>query len=158
MKNKFPVMLLCLFMIGAIYNFWTLRPVSILYVYSDGYGIVNLVVDHMPLTDRGKIGWYLAHREYIQSTYPLFPEIRHRYYVTNVGEGFTNQENSPHEDLRCFPAIDSKKNCVIKDYFLIVDENVNENTRFYVSDGEVEYQMMSEHKLEFIPRPEALQE
>jgi hypothetical protein len=61
LKKKISMLILYLFLSGAIYNLWTLRPVKILYVNSDGYGTINLVVDHLPWTDRDKIDWYLAH-------------------------------------------------------------------------------------------------
>lgn len=158
LKKKISMLILYLFLSGAIYNLWTLRPVKILYVNSDGYGTINLVVDHLPWTDRDKIDWYLAHRESINTQYPLLPEVWHRYYITGIGDGFTNYESSPHEDLRCFPAISNEKYCVIKDHLLVVDEDVNEKTRFYVSDAEVEYQLTPEGHIEFVPHPESLME
>ena len=154
MRRKFRVLSLGLFLAGGIYNLWTLRPVNILHVDSDGDGVVVLVVDHMPWTDRDKIDWYLAHREEIRSKYPLFDEIKQSYYILGVGDGFTNYERSPHEDLRCFTVIDSNNYCVIKDYLLIIDEYTNENTRFYVSEGKVEYQLTLKNKIQRVYRPE----
>lgn len=154
MKGKFPKLLLSLFLICGIYNLWTLRPVKILYIYSDAGSTVSIVVDHLPWTDRDKIAWYLAHRDELQRKYPLFDVNWQTYYVTDIGEGFTNYEKSPHEDLRCYPTIHTENNCIVKNYLLIVDEYIDSNTRLYVPDSDVVYQLTPENKLEIMPPPD----
>ncbi|MFT1055496.1 DUF943 family protein [Enterobacter hormaechei] len=158
MRNKYSIIILCLFLMAGVYNLWTLRPVNILHIDSDGGSAVVLVVDHLPWTDRGKIDWFLARREEVRSKYPLYNEGWHRYYIMGIGDGFTTHESSSHEDLLCFPVINSHNNCVIKDYLLIVDEYQNRNTQFYVSDADIEYQMTPDNKIEFVPRPGSLAE
>lgn len=158
MRNKYSIIILCLFLMGGGYNLWTLRPVDILHVDSDAGSTVVLVVDHLPWTDRSKIDWFLARRENLRSKYPLYNEGWHRYYIMGIGNGFTNHESNPHEDLLCFPVINSLNKCVIKDYLLIVDEYQNRNTQFYVSKADSEYQMTPDKKIEFIPRADSLAE
>ncbi|MDK9362827.1 DUF943 family protein [Lelliottia wanjuensis] len=155
MKKKLPVMLLCLFLLGAFYNLWTIRPVNILYVYSQEGVTVTIVVDHMPWTDQEKISWYLARRDDFKRKYPYFGDIWQSYYITDVSDGFTNYEKSPHEDLFCIPTIKSENNCLVKDYFLIVREDPDSNTHFYL-DSENEYQLTPDNKIERIFRPEYL--
>ncbi len=130
MKKKFPLLLLTLFLAGAFYNLWTLRPVKVLHASSDGYGDVELVVTHMPWTDMEKISWFILNREDIRAKYPLFPDVWHRYYITDIGDGFTNNKISPHEDLRCFSEIQNDKNCIVKNYLLVVDEYPDRYPRF----------------------------
>ncbi|HHU2274710.1 TPA: DUF943 family protein, partial [Escherichia coli] len=48
MKRKLQKIILYLFLLCCIYNLWTLRPVQILYTYSDAGNSVFLVVDHLP--------------------------------------------------------------------------------------------------------------
>lgn len=71
MKRKLQKIILYLFLLCCIYNLWTLRPVQILYTYSDAGNSVFLVVDHLPWTDSDKINWYLKHQDEIKSQNPL---------------------------------------------------------------------------------------
>lgn len=155
MKKKLPVMLLCLFLLGAFYNLWTIRPVNILYIYSDAGVTVTIVVDHMPWTDREKIAWYLARRDEFKRKYPSFDNTWQTYYITDISDGFTNYAKSPHEDLFCIPEIKSDDNCLVKNYFLIVDEYTNSGLRFY-PDSDIEYQLTPDNKIERVYRPEYL--
>lgn len=151
MKREFLVLILSLFVVGACYNLWSLRAVKIVHISSNGYGVIQLVVNHMPWTDRDKIYWFLSHREKIDRQYPLFPEVWHRYYITDFGEGFTNRKLSPHEDLKCFPEIQGDKNCIAKNYVLIVDEFPEKYPRFYLPEDDTEYQMTPEGKIVIAP-------
>lgn len=155
MKKKLPAMLLCLFLLGVFYNLWTIRPVNILYVYSNEGITVTLVVDHMPWTDREKIDWYLARRDELKRKYPSYDNTWQYYYIIDISDGFTNNEKSPHEDLFCIPTIQNENNCVVKNYFLSVYENPYSNTRFY-PDSDIEYQLTPDNKIERVFRPEYL--
>ncbi|MDK9604084.1 DUF943 family protein [Lelliottia wanjuensis] len=155
MKKKLPVMLLCLFLLGALYNLWTIRPVNILYIYSDEGVTVTIVVDHMPWTDREKIAWYLARRDEFKRKYPSFDNTWQTYYITDISDGFTNYAKSPHEDLFCIPEIKGDDKCLVKNYFLIVDEYTNSGLRFY-PDSDIEYQLTPDNKIERVFRPEYL--
>lgn len=155
MKKKLPVLLLCLFLLGAFYNLWTIRPVNIQYIYSDEGVTVTIVVDHMPWTDREKIAWYLARRDEFKRKYPSFDNTWQTYYITDISDGFTNYAKSPHEDLFCIPEIKNDDNCLVKNYFLIVDEYTNSGLRFY-PDSDIEYQLTPDNKIERVYRPEYL--
>ncbi|EDU0972084.1 DUF943 family protein, partial [Salmonella enterica subsp. arizonae serovar 38:z4,z23:-] len=119
---------------------------------------VFLVVDHLPWTDRDKIRWYLTHREEFKRKYPLLDQDWFRYYVIDIGNGFTNAKDyhdGPYEDLYCFPTIKDDADCIVKDYLLIVDEYPDRNTRFGVTviDGELEYQLTPEKQIERVFYP-----
>lgn len=146
MKRKLFVMLLCLFLLGACYNLWTIRPVNIIYAYSEEGITVTIVVDHMPWTDRDKIAWYLARRDEFKKKYPYYGNIWQSYYITDICDGFTNYEKSPHEDLFCIPEIKSDDNCLVKNYSLIVYEDPDSDTRFF-TDSEMEYRLTSDTKI-----------
>ena len=81
MKSKLQKIILCLFLLCCIYNLWTLRPVQILYTYSDAGSSVFLVVDHLPWTDSDKINWYLKHQNEIKNQHPLPEGSWHTWYV-----------------------------------------------------------------------------
>ncbi|ANA19203.1 DUF943 domain-containing protein [Salmonella enterica subsp. diarizonae] len=158
MNNKCKKIALCLFLLAGTYNLWTLRPVKILYAYSDFGSTVFLVVDHLPWTDRDKIRWYLTHREEFKRKYPLLDQDWFRYYVIDIGNGFTNAKNyhdGPYEDLYCFPTIKDDADCIVKDYLFIVDEYSDSNTTFGVTviDGEHEYQLTPEKQIERVFYP-----
>ncbi|EEJ5120547.1 DUF943 family protein [Salmonella enterica] len=147
--------LIFLFLLSGVYHLWTLRPVKIIYAYSNAGDEVFLVVDHLPWTDRDKIDWFLKNWQMLREKYPLFEGEWHRYYVVNISDGFTNHEDyhdGPFEDLYCFPTIKSKNSCVVKDYPLIVDEFPYRNTNFYIDtiDGEHHYQLTPENQIERI--------
>ncbi|QFH69387.1 DUF943 family protein [Enterobacter sp. E76] len=149
MKIKILKIALYLFILNGLYNLWTLRPVKIIYAYSDAGGVVMLVVDHLPWTDRDKINWYLSRQQEIKYKYPLTDDY-HTYYIAGIDDGFTNYQYSPHEDIFCFPTIQSEKNCIVKDYLLIIDEQPYRNTRYYITATEGEYELTPENKLERI--------
>ena len=85
MKSKPQKIILCLFLLCCIYNLWTLRPVQILYTYSDAGNSVFLVVDHLPWTDSDKINWYLNHQNEIKNQHPLPEGSWHTWYVIDIG-------------------------------------------------------------------------
>ena len=87
MKSKLQKIILCLFLLCCIYNLWTLRPVQMLYTYSDAGNSVFLVVDHLPWTDSDKINWYLKHQNEIKNQHPLPEGSWHTWYVIDIGNG-----------------------------------------------------------------------
>lgn len=74
MKKKITVFMGCIFLAGALYNLWTLRQVNIIFINSDAGSTIDIVVDHLPWTDRDKIDWFLAHKEKILAKYPLYDD------------------------------------------------------------------------------------
>lgn len=155
-KRKSLIFVTCLFLAGALYNLWTLRKANIIFIYSDAGSTINIVVDHLPWTDRDKIEWFLARKEKILEKYPLYDSGMHTFYVMDVGKGFTNYNENPDEDLRCFPTIKNEINCLIKDYLLIVYEEEYINTQFYIAPWWTFYQLTPEGKIERIYREENL--
>lgn len=152
MKKKYAL-LLGLFLLGALYNAWTLRPVNILYVYSDAGSTMSIAVDHLPLTDKEKIDWYMARRDQLKEDYSLYNNVTHRYYIIDISDGFTNYDEMPKEDLRCFPDIKNDKNCLVKYYLLIVNEGTDGKVIFHIPDEQFEYQLTEEGKIEVVPPP-----
>lgn len=151
MKNK-KKLFICIgfFIIAALCNLWTLRPVKVSHVYSDFNSSVFVVVDHLPWADRDKIEWFLSHREAFIKDYPLIDGIHHSYYIMDVGDGFTNNKESPKEDLLCFSMGKDEHNCIVKNYPLVVNERPYENIHFQISsDWSVnEYELTPEGKIE----------
>lgn len=102
MKSKLQKIILCLFILYCIYNLWTLRPVQVLYTYSDAGNSVFLVVDHLPWTDSDKINWYLKHQNEIKNQHPLPEGNLHTWYVIDIGNGFTDYKNISKGRMKIF--------------------------------------------------------
>lgn len=155
MKSKLQKIILCLFLLCCIYNLWTLRPVQILYTYSDAGNSVFLVVDHLPWTDSDKINWYLKHQNEIKNQHPLPEGSWHTWYVIDIGNGFTDYKKyieGPYEDLYCFPTIKSNDNCIVKNYLMVINEYPYRNTHIGINDF-TEYQLTPENKIERVFNP-----
>lgn len=123
------------------YLLWTLRPVNILRAgarYSSdlafGTGIsagskrgftdredYDIAVDHMPLTEWGRIHWYLEHKTELKSTYHIPETSSYSIVFWEVGSGFIDINKSGNGDLVCFNKIDESANCLEKNLLLVVD-------------------------------------
>jgi hypothetical protein len=156
MKKKITVFMGCIFLAGALYNLWTLRQVNIMFIYSDAGSTINIVVDHLPWTDRDKIEWFLARKKDILEKHPLYNNSWHDFLIMDIGDGFTNFSENPDEDLFCFPTIKSEKNCLVKNYLLVVEEAEYENMQFHIAPWWTSYQLTSEGKVERIYMEENL--
>ncbi len=92
-------------MLVSLYNLWSIRPVNILYIYSDFGGQIFIVVDHLPWTDKDKIAWYLTQQKQLKSKYPLLEGEEHTYFIIEAGKDFIRYKDyhdGPYEDLYCF--------------------------------------------------------
>lgn len=138
------------------YFLWTLRPVNILRAggrYSSdpafGSGITagsqrgftdredyDIAVDHMPLTERGRIHWYLEHKAELKSRYHIPETASYGIVFWDVGSGFIDINKSGNGDLVCFKKVDESANCLEKNLLLAVDftEGKQEEFTFYDSD------------------------
>lgn len=133
MKRKLQKIILYLFLLCCIYNLWTLRPVQILYTYSDAGNSVFLVVDHLPWTDSDKINWYLKHQDEIKSQNPYQKIVGiPGMLLISVMASLTIKKyiEGPYEDLYCFPTIKSNDNCIVKNYLMVINEYPYRNTHF----------------------------
>lgn len=156
MINKCSLFLLLLFLAGGTYNLWALRPVKILYVYSDAGSTVSMVVDHLPWTDRDKISWYMARRDELKRKYPLYDEFWHTYNVLDIGDGFTNYDKSPDADLVCFPNLQVDDSCIVRTHLMIVNEYPEKKAQFYIVTDDDVYQLTPDNKIERVFQPEYL--
>lgn len=155
MKSKLQKIILCLFLLCCIYNLWTLRPVQILYTYSDAGNSVFLVVDHLPWTDSDKINWYLKHQNEIKNQHPL-PEgswhtgmslisVMASLTIKNISKG-RMKISTVSRQLRAM-IIASWKN-----YLMVINEYPYRNTHIGINDF-TEYQLTQENKIERVFNP-----
>ncbi|WP_343646383.1 DUF943 family protein [Enterobacter sp.] len=99
----------------VVFSLWDdIYPVKIIDVHrsTDRMGYDYIIVDHFPLTDWGRINWWLSQRDRLKEKYHI--PAGHRFVLTvwDVGDGYLR--DSSHEDYFCFPDMTSEKNCIEK--------------------------------------------
>ncbi|EGQ5290688.1 TPA: DUF943 family protein [Enterobacter hormaechei] len=111
-------------------------PVRIIDIHrsTNRLGYDYIIVDHFPLTDRGRINWWLSQRDMLKKKYNIPSGQRFVLTVWDVGDGYLR--DSPHEDYFCFSEMTSEKNCIEKIELLEVTFRFPESNKikFYV-DG-----------------------
>ncbi|HDR2472955.1 TPA: DUF943 family protein [Enterobacter soli] len=121
-KSWFVYMMIALAMI--VFSFWDhIYPVKIIDVHrsTDSFGYDNIIVDHFPLTDRGRINWWLSHRDMLKKKYNIPSGQRFVLMVWDVGVGYLR--DSPREDYFCFPDMKAEKNSLLEVAFRFPEDN-----------------------------------
>lgn len=137
----------------AIYNLWTLRSVDVLYMESYKDVIIEVVVDHLPWTDKDRIKWFLENKVKLQRNYPEFNEKTFEIIFLDVGEGFMSLRDNYHEDLRCFESLKKEKNCIQKNDLLVIHFYDGGVTDFDIGFGGPAYRVTRDGKIENKPIP-----
>lgn len=82
----------------------------------------NIIVDHMPLTEWGRIHWYLEHKAELKRKYNIPASSSYHITFWDIGSGFKDGDKSGDGDLACFTKVDgSNENCLEKNVLLSVD-------------------------------------
>lgn len=136
------------------YLIWTQRPVSIiragsrfeydqtlfhgLYTSSQrgftDYGAYDIAVNHLALTEWGRILWYLDHRDELKKKYRIPMSASYHIAFWDIGSGFIDFDKSGDGDLFCFPPEgNTRKNCLEKNLLLSVDFEEGYYERFSFS-------------------------
>lgn len=160
MKRKRRKMLsiaVVIFISTALYNLWTLRKVNVLYIDSYKDVMLDMVVDHLPLTDKGRIEWFLENKNQLQKNHPEFNQNTVEIIFLGIGEGFMSLRENPHEDLLCYDSLKQEKNCIEKDVLMVVDFYTNGVTDFDIGFGGPGYRVSGDGKIENKPIPKPLE-
>lgn len=136
-KNKKIIILLLL--TGCVlsgYWFWlSLRPVEIIAIHQR-FDTTSVLVNNFPLTDRGKINWWLKNKNMLKEKYSI-PEPSPSGYFTvifwNFGDGYKEEEKY---DRLCFDDMKTTVNCIEKDAVFSVDKSRNFGISFTTYDGD----------------------
>lgn len=119
----------------AIYCLWiAVRPAKIVKVDKD-----VVFVEHLPMTNKGKLNWWLENKDSLQNKYHIF-NTTENFTVTVMN--FAGYEALPKgtrdgsiDDYTCFDnANDQHKNCVHNDIAIVVRGNLN-GKKFINIDG-----------------------
>lgn len=144
MKSKHKkVFYIFLFLICAVcaYIIWlSVRPVEIVAVHEDG-SHSSVLVKNFPMTDKGKINWWLEHKDMLKEKYDI-PKPEADGYFTVIfwlfGDGYKEEGKY---DRRCFDDMPPPVNCIEKDAVFAVDNSKNTGIIFTVYNGT--YQLKS---------------
>jgi hypothetical protein len=139
-KSWFVYMMIALAMI--VFSFWDhIYPVKIIDVHrsTDSFGYDNIIVDHFPLTDRGRINWWLSQRDMLKKKYNIPSGQRFVLMVWDVGDRYLR--DSPREDYFCFPDMKAEKNCIEKNELLEVTFRFPESNKIRFIVGGTRYIM-----------------
>ena len=119
---------------GALLLAWiTLRPVEVVAVHQDDE-FAYILVYNFPLTDRGKIAWWLAHANELKAKYAIpRPGPYGLYSISfwDFGDGYKEDAF----DLFCFSDMKTKKNCIEKNMVFSIDNNI-EGTVIFTTDND----------------------
>lgn len=122
----------------VLLGYWVwlcLRPVEIVDVHQES-NYSDVLVRDFPLTNNGKIKWWLKNKDMLKSKYNI-PKPDHNGYYTitfwNFGEGYKGDEN--YTDRLCFDDMKTKVNCIEKEKELTVDKTPNHGTEFTLDSG-----------------------
>ncbi|WP_238083026.1 MULTISPECIES: DUF943 family protein [Pseudescherichia] len=116
---------------GALFLAWiTLRPVKLVAVHQDD-NFVDILVHNFPLTDKGKIAWWLAHANELKEKYAIPRPGPYGLYSISFWD-FKDGYKEDAYDLLCFSDMKTKKNCIEKNIVFSV-ENTIEGTVFFTT-------------------------
>jgi len=117
---------------GALILAWiNLRPVEVVAVHQDDQ-LTYILVRNFPLTDKGKITWWLAHANELKAKYAIpRPGPYGLYFIIfwDFGDGYKEDAF----DLFCFSDMKTKKNCVDKNFVFMVN-NTRDGTVVFTTD------------------------
>ncbi|MDX5628456.1 MULTISPECIES: DUF943 family protein [unclassified Brenneria] len=108
--------------LGAVYGIiWLCRPVKIVAIHQMQH-FSDVLVLNFPLTNRGKIDWWLKNKDMLQEQYAI-PK-RSSYGSFNItfwdfGEGYKESDY----DRLCFEDRPVEKNCIEKQLVFSVNDN-----------------------------------
>lgn len=128
-KSKSKIILFIMFLLLSLvltYFLWLfLRPVKIVTVHKNG-DISHILVKNYPLTDKGKINWWLENEKTIKIHYNVPQSESHKSFTVifwNFGNGYKDKGDESKDDRFCFSDLLPPKNCIDK------------SKLFYISSG-----------------------
>ena len=100
------------------------RPVHIVDIHQDSH-FSHILVTHLPLTDRGKIAWWLRNRQAIQQKYHIpIPDHDGSYSIMIwiFGEGYKQEDD---QDRFCFEDMKTSFRCIEKNGPIYINNSRN---------------------------------
>lgn len=144
MKNNLRILCIIGGVLSGFFLWFIYRPVEIIAVHGDGnYSYV--LVKGFPITDRGKISWWLKNKDLIGKCYNIpKPAGYGSYNVTfwDFGDGY--KEEGKYDRL-CFEDINPPRNCIEKNKVFTVSHG--RNMGIYFTTNNKIYRMKKSRKI-----------
>ena len=122
--------------LAAGFLWLSLRPVTIIAVHHRSSGFSHVLVDHFPLTTKGKIAWWQENKDMLKRRYGIPHAVPGESYDITFwlfGDGY--MERGRYDDRLCFNDMKTQKNCIEKDKTLTVDYSKNTGVFFTTYAG-----------------------
>jgi len=133
-KKKLSVLVL-VFCLPLSYFIWlSIRSVEVIAVHKDG-NYASVLVKDFPVTDKGKIYWWLANRDKLQIRYGIpKPAAYGGFNITfwDFGNGYKKEGKY---DRLCFDDMQTKISCIDKKPLFTVRRFNNERALFITYEG-----------------------
>ncbi|WP_313654245.1 DUF943 family protein [Pantoea sp.] len=138
MKNKIKiviVMAVCSVVLAGYFLWSEYCSVKIVSVHGAG-NFSDVLVKNFPITDRGKIDWWLKNKDALKQKYDIPKPASYDNYTVSIwlfGEGYKEDDGY---DRLCFSDMAPPLNCIEKDRVFIISYSKNSGLTFTVEDGE----------------------
>lgn len=134
-SNKFSIGVILITFAFAIFLIWLVyHPVNIIAIHQEE-NFSEVLVKNFPITDTGKIKWWLKNKELLKNKYNIpRPGSNGNFYINfwDFGEGYKEQGKY---DRRCFADMKLPKNCIDKNAVFSVENGRDGSILFTVYDG-----------------------
>lgn len=130
--------ILSILILAGFFTWFTQRPVKIIAVHENSH-YSSVLVEQFPVTDKGKINWWVKNKNILQKIYGIPKPSDWGYFnimFWDFGDGYKKQDKS---ERLCFEDMRTEKRCIDKNKIFSVERDRHGNTLFTVNDGR--YQM-----------------
>ncbi|WON77164.1 DUF943 family protein [Serratia sp. UGAL515B_01] len=139
-KNKIYVGIIIIAIIALGFFLWlSNRPVEIVAVHQDG-NFSSVLVRTFPLTDKGKINWWLENRDMLKAKYNIPQPASYGLFTVNFWDFGDGYKEEGKYDRRCFNDMKTNKNCIEKNIIFTVSNDKRNRVDFTIYDGD-DYRM-----------------
>lgn len=134
-NNKVSSVLILAIGVGGLYFISTLlRPVEIVAVHQVG-NFSDVLVNNFPLTNKGKIDWWLANKSMLKDRYDIPKPASYGAFTIvfwDFGDGYMEEGKY---DRRCFEDMPPPVNCIEKNKEFTVKTGRDDEILFGLHDG-----------------------
>ncbi|MDX5628459.1 MULTISPECIES: DUF943 family protein [unclassified Brenneria] len=119
--------------LAAIYSIiWLSRPVKIVAIHQRS-DFSDVLVLNFPLTNRGKIDWWLKNRAMLKEKYAIPKRSSYGSFTITFWDFSEGYKEEGKYDRRCFEDMPTEKNCVEKPPLFSIDDNGRDDITFKTS-------------------------
>lgn len=127
-----PAMITCL-LVGS-FVWLSLCTVEIIAVYEND-NFSDVLVKEFPLTDRGKIDWWLNNKDMLKERYSIPKPASYGSFTITFWDFGSGYKEEGKYDRLCFDARKAKDNCIDKSAVFSVRQIKNDRTLLITYDG-----------------------